>query len=332
MTNVNRFTWMLLAIVTFAQITGVTTARADQIELHGATYFNNEHSYNKTLNKFIELVNEYAGTDVTGIVHGNGELGGEKDYLTFMNQGISVDFAIVGPHDIAGFVKSAQIMDLPFLFRDSKHWDAAIEAGVFEQIERELKDKADVIVIGYAGGGTRNFISNRPLEKFDDLRDFKMRVGGSPIHAKIFSEFGIRPSVISYNEVYNAIQTQVIEGLENEASAMQQKKFYEVAPYVAKSGHIITIRPILFSGKTFRSLDKELQDAIVKAGTEAGAYGRRIESEQDGAKLQEMVESEFITVYELEGREQMLELTAPVRKEFAEEIDASSILVSIDAL
>jgi TRAP-type C4-dicarboxylate transport system substrate-binding protein len=63
-------------------------------------------------------------------------------------------------------------------------------------------------------------------------------------------------------------------------------KFYEVAPHLAMTEHAITIRPICFSTKTFKSLPKDLQDAIIKAGKEAGAYGREVESSEDGAKLE----------------------------------------------
>src|SRR5207244_991545 len=85
--------------------------------------------------------------------------------------------------------------------------------------------------------------------------------------------------------VYNAIQNNVISAGENEAAGVEAMKFYEVAPQLAMTQHAITIRPICFSGKTFKALPKDLQDAIVKAGKEAGAYGRQVESSEDTAKL-----------------------------------------------
>ena len=93
------------------------------------------------------------------------------------------------------------------------------------------------------------------------------------------------PTVIAYNEVYNAIQNNVIAAGENEAAGVEQMKFYEVAPHLAMTQHAITIRPLCFSGKTFAKLPPDLQAAIVKAGKEAGAYGRQIESSEDAAKL-----------------------------------------------
>ncbi len=85
---------------------------------------------------------------------------------------------------------------------------------------------------------------------------------------------GMSPTVIAYNEVYNAIQNGVIAAGENEAAGVEQMKFYEVAPHLSMTQHAITIRPLCFSTKTFKKLDATMQAAVLRAGKEAGAYGR----------------------------------------------------------
>ena len=100
---------------------------------------------------------------------------------------------------------------------------------------------------------------------------------GAPIWSRTFQAAGMAPTVIAYNEVYNAIQNGVIAAGENEAAGRRADAFYEVAPHLSMTQHAITIRPLCF-GKTFKKLDKDLQAAVLKAGKEAGAYGRQIES------------------------------------------------------
>ena len=78
------------------------------------------------------------------------------------------------------------------------------------------------------------------------------------------------PTVIAYNEVYNAIQNNVIAAGENEAAGVEQMKFYEVAPHLAMTEHAITIRPLCFSGKTFKARPKDLQAAGVMPEGSAG--------------------------------------------------------------
>ncbi len=86
------------------------------------------------------------------------------------------------------------------------------------------------MLIGYAGGGTRNIFANKPIANMADLKGLKIRVQGAPIWSKTFAAAGMSPTVIAYNEVYNAIQNGVIEAGENEAAGVEQMKFFEVAP------------------------------------------------------------------------------------------------------
>jgi TRAP-type transport system periplasmic protein len=140
------------------------------------------------------------------------------------------------------------------------------------------------------------------------------------------------PTVIAYNEVYNAIQNGVIAAGENEAAGVEQMKFYEVAPHLAMTQHAITIRPLCFSGKTFKKLDKNLQAAVLKAGKEAGAYGRQIESSEDEQKLVKMEKEGKLKRVPFSDRAQMKKLVDPVMADYAKEIGAESILAKINSI
>src|SRR5207302_1877651 len=143
------------------------------------------------------------------VLHMNSELGLEKDYFAYMNQGKGVDYGIVSPAHMSTFSKAAPFIDAPFLFRDLDHWNKVLDADLLKAIADEMTQKADV----------------------------------------------------------------------------ESMKFYEVGPNLSMTEHAITIRPICFSGKTFRGLPADLRAAIIRAGKEAGAYGRQVESSEDTAKL-----------------------------------------------
>ena len=232
---------------------GLAQAQAP-ITLHGAVQFNDDHAFNKSLLKFEELVKKYYGKPINFVLHRNSELGLEKDYFAYMNQGVSVDYAIVSPAHMSTFSKAAPFIDAPFLFRDLAHWNKVLDADTLKPVADEVAAKADVMLIGYAGGGTRNIFANKPVANMADLKGLKIRVQGAPIWSKTFAAAGMSPTVIAYNEVYNAIQNGVIAAGENEAAGVEQMKFYEVGPNLALTQHAITIRPIAFSGKTFKRL------------------------------------------------------------------------------
>ena len=308
-------------------------AHAQQvITLHGASQFNDDHAFTKTMVRFEELVKKYYGKPINFVLHKNSELGLEKQYFEYMSQGKAVDYAIVSPAHMSTFSKAAPFIDAPFLFRDLAHWNKVLDADTFKPIADEVAQKADVMLIGYAGGGVRNIFSNKPARNMAELKGLKVRVQGAPIWSKTFAAIGMAPTVIAYNEVYNAIQNNVIAAGENEAAGVETMKFYEVAPNLAMTEHAITIRPICFAGKTFKTLPKELQEAIVKAGKEAGAYGRQVESSEDEQKLVALEKAGKLKRIPFKDRAPMKKLVDPVMEAYAKEIGADAIFAKIVAL
>jgi len=271
-----------LRIIASAAAALALMAHAQQpITLHGAVQFNDDHAFTKALVRFEELVKKYYGKPINFVLHKNSELGLEKDYFAYMNQGISVDYGIVSPAHMSTFSRAAPFIDAPFLFRDLDHWNKVLDADTLKPVADEVSAKADVMLIGFAGGGTRNIFANKPVHNMAELKGLKVRVQGAPIWSKTFAAIGMSPTVIAYDEIYNAIQNGVIQAGENEAAGVEAMKFYEVGPNINMTEHAITIRPICFSGKTFKKLPPDLQAAIVKAGKEAGVYGRQVESSQE---------------------------------------------------
>ena len=112
-----------------------------------------------------------------------------------------------------------------------------------------------------------------------------MRVQGAPIWSRTFQAAGMAPTVIAYNEVYNAHpERRHPGGRERGGGRRADEVLRGRRRNLAMTQHAITIRPICFSGKTFKTLPADLQAAILKAGKEAGAYGRQIESSEDDAE------------------------------------------------
>jgi tripartite ATP-independent transporter DctP family solute receptor len=307
-------------------------AYAQTLTLHGASQFNDEHAFTKAMVRFEELVKKYYGKPVNFVLHKNSELGLEKQYFEYMAQGKAVDYAIVSPAHMSTFSKAAPFIDAPFLFRDLDHWNKVLDQDVLKPVADEIAQKADVMLIGYAGGGIRNIFVNKPVRNMQELKGLKVRVQGAPIWSRTFQAAGMAPTVIAYNEVYNAIQNGVIAAGENEAAGVEQMKFYEVAPHLSMTQHAITIRPLCFSGKTFKKLDKELQAAVLRAGKEAGAYGRKIESSEDEQKLSKMEKEGKLKRVSFQGRDQMKKLVDPVMAAYAKEIGAEQILAKINSI
>jgi TRAP-type C4-dicarboxylate transport system substrate-binding protein len=107
-------------------------------------------------------------------------------------------------------------------------------------------------------------------------------------------------------------------------------KFYEVAPHLNLTQHAVSIRPICFSVKTLKTLPKPLQDAIMKAGKEAGDYGRALESSEEAMKLDTLEKAGKLKRVPFADRDAMKKLVDPVMAAYAKEIGADKIFAAIN--
>jgi TRAP-type C4-dicarboxylate transport system substrate-binding protein len=302
------------------------------ITLNGASQFGDEHPYTRAMVRFEALVKQYYGKPVNFVLHKNSSLGLEKQYFEYMAQGRAVDYAIVSPAHMSTFSKAAPFVDAPFIFRDLAHWNQVLEQDLFKPVADEVERRARVAMIGYGGGGVRNIFFNKRVTNLAELRGLKVRVQGAPIWSRTFAAVGMSPTVIAYNEIYNAIQNNVIDGGENEAAGVEQMRFFEVAPQLSLTQHAITIRPLCFSVQTLNRLPTDLQAAIRRAGKEASAYHREAESGADGQILEALEKAGKLHRVEFTQRAEMKRLVDPVMVAYAREIDAEAILNRINAL
>ena len=323
-----------LAAVLTALVLSISSVQAADITLHGASQFDENHAFTRMMRKFEQLVKLYYTGDksIDFVMHMNSELGLEKDYFAYMSQGISVDYAVVAPSHMSTFSKMATLMDMPMLFRDVSHWSKVLESDALYPIANDVLSRADVRLIGYGGGGVRNLIVNHSVKNMAEIKDLPIRVMGAPIQTRMFEAFGTAPTVIAYAEVYNAIQTGVIQAAENEAAGIEQMKFYEVGPNIPLTQHAITVRPLCFSNKTFERLPADLQAAILQAGRDAGAYGRIIESTEDRGKLMAMEQAGKLKTVYFEDRAALIKAAEPVKMQYARELGAEEVLQRINAI
>ena len=160
-----RVALIVLLLVPFAGVLSVISSRPPHatssdservVTLKGAVQFGEDHAFTRTIRKFEELVENYYAKPIRFELYKNSELGLEKDYFTYMSLGYAVDYGIVSPAHMSTFSEAAPLMDMPFLFRDLEHWNRTLQSDALQPIGDELANKADVKLIGYAGGGIRN--------------------------------------------------------------------------------------------------------------------------------------------------------------------------------
>jgi TRAP-type C4-dicarboxylate transport system substrate-binding protein len=172
---------------------------------------------------------------------------------------------------------------------------------------------------------------SKPINSIEDLQGTKMRVWQSSVVIDTWKALGTVPSVIAYAEVYNALQTGVVECAENESLTFTTAKWAEAAKSVGLTQHSITIRPFLMSARNFAKLAKPDQEALLAAGREAAAYEVKLEVEQD--KLaQDLLTSKYGAKVTRPERKPFIERSEAVRQNFAKSVGAEATLKEIYGL
>jgi TRAP-type transport system periplasmic protein len=324
---------VFVALVFVSAASSIATPRAfaQQFNLRAAHYFKEDHPWNKGLVLFAKRVDEESKGRVKIDIFNGGILGSEAQTLQFVKDG-SLDLVISDPSAGAPFAKELDFFALPFLFRNYAHWQAALDGEPGKVYAKLIEDKAGLKIIGYWGGSTRNVLSTKkPINSIDDLKGFRLRLISSPLKVNAWKAVGTVPTPIAFMETYLAMKSGVVDGMENESVAVREMKFYEPAPFIARTEHEFTVRPLFISKKTFDKLPPDLQQVVIKSAQEATAVERKAEVEANvaaEADMQGKLGVKFNTI----DKEPFKTATKPVIADFAKSMGLTELLSSIDAV
>lgn len=260
-------------------------------------------------------------------VFGNGLLGGEAESAEGMRLG-SVQMGIITSSVFASWVPEVQVLDLPFLFRNDEHVVAA-NAKLTELLRDEFAEQGFQL-LGFSINGARQPMSTFPILKPEDVKGKKMRVIQSPIHIALWKQIGANPVAIPAAEVYNSMQTGVVDYFDNTATNYLTFKFYEVAPHYTDLRHIYAIGAWVVSKTWWDSLPAEHQAAISAAAVDAQADVAPRQTKVDEDSLSETVKN-GATIHKVADKEAWRSLMKPVWDEFIPLIpDADETIAAIN--
>jgi len=326
-----RSTIAALTFIATAPFITSMQASAQDFSLRAAHYFKEDHPWNKALVFFAKQVDEGTRGRVKIDIFNGGILGSEAQTLQFVKDG-SLDLVISDPSAGAPFAKELDFFALPFLFRDYAHWRAVLDGAPGKAYGDLIERKTGLKILGYWGGSSRNVLSTKkPITSIDDLKGFRLRLISSPLKVNAWKAVGTVPTPIAFMETYLAMKSGVVDGMENESVAVREMKFYEPAPFIARTEHEFTVRPLFVSKKTFEKLPPDLQQVMLKAAQEATVFEREAEVEANLAAEAEM-QAKFGVKFNAIDKEPLKMATKPVIAEFSKSMGLTELLAGIDAV
>ena len=208
-------------------------------------------------------------------VFSNSQLGGDPEMLSQVRSG-GIELLAVPSLTLSILVPMSGLPSIGFAFQSYDQVWAAMDGGVGDVV-REAIGKAGIIPMKKVwDNGFRQITSSssRQLNSVDDLKGFKIRVPVTALLTSLFSGLGALPSSISYNELYSALQTHIVEGQENPLAQVSTGKLYEVQKYCALSNHCWSGYWIVANRRALMELPADLQE-IVNSNFDAAGVKER---------------------------------------------------------
>ena len=223
--------------------------------------------------KFKELAEKALPGKVEVQVFPNSQLFGDGKELEALLLG---DVQIIAP-SLAKFGKytpKLQIFDLPFLFDDIQAVDR-FQASPDGQSLLNSMNKKGITGLGYLHNGMKQFSANTKLLMPTDAKGLKFRIQASDVLEAQFKAVGANPQKISFSEVYQSLQTGVVDGTENPWSNTYSKKFHEVQKYIVDSDHGVLDYMVITNTKWWDGLPADIRKGLKTAMDESIAYGNK---------------------------------------------------------
>ena len=205
------------------------------------------------------------------------QLGGEKEMIEQAQVG-ALQIARISVGAMGPVVDDLNVFNLPFIFRDEAHMRKVIDGPIGQELLERVSSspQSRLIVLGWMDAGTRNVYSDKPVTKPADLKGMKIRTMGNPIFVETMNAMGGNGVAMGFNELYQALQTGVVDGAENNEPTVLAQNHYQVKKVYSLTGHLIIPEIFVFSKRTWDTLSKDDQAMLKKFSREAQMEQREL--------------------------------------------------------
>ena len=305
--------WILVVAVA-AAITTPATAQSP-IVIKFSHVVANDTPKGKGALKFKELAEKYTSGKVRVEVYPNSSLYKDKEEIEALQLG-SVQMLAPSTAKFAPLgAKEFEALDLPWLFKDDDTYAKAMKGPVGKWLFQKLESKG-ITGLAYWDNGFHMVSANRLLINPSDFQGLKFRISGSKIADQYFRELGSIPQIMAFSEVYQALQTGVVDGCENTPSNYLTQKFHEVQKHITVSYHAHLQYTVIVNSKFWNGLPADIRAQLDKAMDEATDYTNSIARKENEDALAAIKASGRTTLHYLsdEQRAAWQKAVAPTYK------------------
>lgn len=250
----------------------------------------------KGAQRFKELAEQRTNGRVKVEVYPNSQLYKDKEEMEALQLGsvqmLAPSLAKFGPLG----AKEFEVFDLPFLFKDTGAFRAITDGPLGAELFKKLEPKG-IKGLAYWDNGFHIMSANKPLHNVADFKGLKMRIQSSKVLDAQMRALGAIPQVMAFSELYQALQSGVVDGTEGVPSNFYTQKIYEVQKHMTLSNHGHLAYAVIVNKKFWEGLPADIRTQLEGAIKDATVYANAIAATENAASLDKIKASGKTTIY-----------------------------------
>ena len=227
-------------------------------------------------------------------VQASGVLGSENDVLdAILGGSTSIDISRISAFALTSYgCNKSKLLSIPFTFENRAHfWNFANSDLAPEFLNEPQELGLPVRGVFYGEEGFRHFFTVNPVSGIDDFKGLKLRVSNDPVMNGLVEGLGANPTVVSFGELYSALQTGVVDGAEQPIANYKSNAFPEVANNLILDGHTLGAVQAVITDNAWGKLTENQQAAIMEAGADTQAFNADLSETAENKVLDELKSS-----------------------------------------
>lgn len=253
------------AVAAAAFMSATVSAQAVTLKLN----HNNppEHPVHIAMQMMADRLAELTNGEVKIRIYPNGQLGTQRESMELV-QNCSLEMARSNASELEAFEESYSALNLPYIFQSEDHFNKVVSGPIGEEILNSSVAQGFRGVAFYTEGA-RSFYGNKPIQSPADLKGMKIRVQPSPSAIRMVELLGGNPTPIAWGELYSALQQGVVDGAENNPTALTTARHGEVAKYFSLDEHTMIPSVVVISNCAYDALTDDQKAALRQAALES---------------------------------------------------------------
>jgi TRAP-type transport system periplasmic protein len=204
------------------------------------------------------------------------QLGRERELMEAVRLG-TLHAIIISEGTTVNFFQPLEVLGIPYVFPSIEVAWKVVDGPFGQNMFDEFRKATGIRIIGSAPpGGFRNFGTNKPIKSASDLKGQRIRTMEHPVHQAMMTALGASPTPVAFSEVYSAVKSGIVDGLELPYAQILNMKLNEVIKHVVADEHVFNQEMLFVNDRWFSALTPANQQAVLKAGRDAQIAGRGV--------------------------------------------------------